>query len=79
MENLRALYLYSAASESGGEFPGSQAGVADMLGSAAKHNWDPAAFWHWNLRMQVAANLSAGVPELNSPYFHLYRENLSNI
>ena len=79
MENLRTLYLYSAASESSGEFPGSQAGVADMLGSALKHNWDPAAFWHWNLRMQVAANLSAGVPELNTPYFHLYRENLSNI
>ena len=79
MENLRALYLYSAASESSGEFPGSQAGVADMLGSASRHNWDPAAFWHWNLRMQVAANLSAGVPELNRPYFHLYRENLSNI
>jgi hypothetical protein len=79
MENLRALYLYSAASESGGEYPGSQAGVADMLGSAAIHNWDPAAFWHWNLRMQIAANLSAGVPELNAPYFHLYRENLSSI
>jgi alpha-L-fucosidase 2 len=79
MENLRVLYLYSAASESGGEFPGSQAGVADMLGSASIHNWDPAAFWHWNLRMQVAANLSAGVSELNTPYFNLYRENLSNI
>ncbi len=79
MENLRALYLYSAASESGGEFPGSQAGVADMLGSAAIHNWDPAAFWHWNLRMQIAANLSAGVPDLNAPYFRLYRENLSSI
>ncbi len=79
MENLRALYLYSAASESGGEFPGSQAGVADMLGSALIHNWDPAAFWHWNLRMQVAANLSAGVPELNTPYFNLYRQNLSSI
>lgn len=79
MENLRALYLYSAASESGGEYPGSQAGVADLLGSAPKHNWDPAALWHWNLRMQVAANLSAGVPELNAPYCNLYRENLTNI
>jgi hypothetical protein len=29
--------------------------------------------------MQVAANLSAGVPELNEPYFRLYRENLANI
>jgi len=79
MENLRALYLYSAAAQSGSEYPGSQAGVADMFASVPVHNWDPGAFWHWNLRMQVAANLSAGVPELNTPYFNLYRENLSNI
>ena len=79
MENLRALYLYSAAAQSRSEYPGSQAGVADMFSSVPTHNWDPGAFWHWNLRMQVAANLSAGVPELNTPYFNLYRENLSNI
>ncbi len=79
MENLRALYLYSAAAQSGSEYPGSQAGVADMFSSVPTHNWDPGAFWHWNLRMQVAANLSAGVPELNAPYFNLYRENLGNI
>ncbi len=29
--------------------------------------------------MQVAANLSAGVPELNEPYFALYRNNLEAI
>src|ERR1700684_1246387 len=29
--------------------------------------------------MQVAANLDAGVPELNTPYFRLYRNNLTNI
>jgi alpha-L-fucosidase 2 len=79
MENLRALYLYSAAASSAGEYPGSQAGVADMFCAVPVHNWDPGAFWHWNLRMQVAANLSAGVPELNAPYFNLYRENLGNI
>ena len=79
MENLRTLYLYSAAAQSRSEYPGSQAGVADMFSSVPTHNWDPGAFWHWNLRMQVAANLSAGVPELNAPYFNLYRENLSNI
>jgi alpha-L-fucosidase 2 len=79
MENLRALYLYSAAAQSGSEYPGSQAGVADMFSAVPQHNWDPGAFWHWNLRMQVAANLSAGVPELNTPYFNLYRENLSSI
>jgi alpha-L-fucosidase 2 len=79
MENLRTLYLYSAAAQSRSEYPGSQAGVGDMFSSVPTHNWDPGAFWHWNLRMQVAANLSAGVPELNTPYFNLYRENLSNI
>jgi hypothetical protein len=80
MENLRNLYLYTAAAESGGLFPGSQAGIADLFSAVQDvHHWDPAAFWHWNLRMQVAANLDAGVSELNASYFRLYRENLANI
>ena len=80
MENLRNIYLFSAAAESAGEYPGSQAGVADLFSAAGdQHNWDPAAFWHWNLRMQVGANLGAGVPELNTPYFRLYRGNLASI
>ena len=80
MENLRNLYLYTAAAESGGRFPGSQAGIGDLFSAVQDlHHWDPAAFWHWNLRMQVAANLDAGVPELNAPYFRLYRENLTSI
>jgi alpha-L-fucosidase 2 len=80
MENLRNIYLFSAAAENGDRFPGSQAGVADLFSAARdNHRWDPAAYWHWNLRMQVAANLSAGLPELNLPYFRLYRENLPAI
>lgn len=80
MENLRAIYLFVAAIEKGVEFPGTQAGVADMISSVRdEHKWDSSAFWHWNLRMQVAANLGAGVPDLNEPYFHLYRANLENI
>jgi hypothetical protein len=80
MEALRAIYLYSAAAESGGEYPGSQAGEADLFASARdQHQWDPGAWWHWNLRMQVGANLGAGLPELNAPYFRLYRENLNNM
>lgn len=80
MENLRAIYLYSAEAESGGRFPGSQAGVGDLFSSVRdEHQWDPSAFWHWNLRMQVAANLGAGLPELNLPYFRLYRDNLDTI
>lgn len=80
MENLRAIYLFAAAAERGVEYPGTQAGVADMLSSARDaHHWDPSAFWHWNLRMQVAANIAAGVPDLNAPYFNLYREDLPAI
>ena len=80
LENLRNLYLYTAAAESGGRFPGSQAGIADLFSAVQDlHHWDPAAYWHWNLRMQVAANIDAGVSELNAPYFRLYRENLANI
>jgi len=80
LENLRNIYLFAAAAEKGSEYPGSQAGVADMLSSARDtHHWDSSAFWHWNLRMQVAANIGAGVSELNAPYFNLYHENLPNI
>jgi alpha-L-fucosidase 2 len=77
LENMRNIYLFAAAAEKGDEYPGSQAGVADMLSSARDmHHWDASAFWHWNLRMQTAANIGAGVPELNAPFFNLYRENL---
>ena len=80
MENLRNLYLFVAAIEKGLEYPGSQAGIADMISAAQdEHRWDPSAFWHWNLRMQVAANIGAGLPELNDTYFNLYRGNLTNI
>ncbi|MGH9585809.1 MAG: glycosyl hydrolase family 95 catalytic domain-containing protein [Acidobacteriaceae bacterium] len=80
MENLRNIYLFDAAAERGEEYPGTQAGVADMLSSARDgHRWDSSAYWHWNLRMQVAANIAAGLPDLNEPYFNLYRENLSSI
>jgi alpha-L-fucosidase 2 len=74
--SLRTLYLFYAAALSAGSTPGSQAGVADLFSSAKDlHFWDPAAYWEWNLRMQVAANLSAGLPELNEPFFALYRNN----
>jgi hypothetical protein len=80
MENLRNIYLYVAAVERGSEYPGSQAGTADMISAAQDlHKWDSSAFWHWNLRMQVAANIGAGLADLNTPYFHLYRGNLAGI
>ncbi len=80
MENLRNLYLYVAAIEKGEEYPGTQAGIGDMISAAEDtHKWDASAFWHWNLRMQVAANIGAGLTDLNAPYFNLYRENLASI
>jgi hypothetical protein len=83
-EQLRTLFLYTSAAHNDvtGQvrIPGSQAGVADLFSSMRDdHMWDPAAFWSWNLRMQVAANLSAGLPELNRPFFALYRDNLQAI
>jgi alpha-L-fucosidase 2 len=80
MENLRNIYLYIARIEKGVEYPGTHAGIGDMISSVQdSRRWDPSAFWHWNLRMQVAANIGAGLTELNEPYFNLYRENLANI
>jgi hypothetical protein len=77
MENLRMVYLYAAASERGIQMPGSQGGIADLFSAVRDaRRWDPAAYWHLNLRMQVAANLDAGLPELNHSYFALYRDNL---
>jgi len=80
MENLRNIYLYVAAIERGVEFPGTHAGIADMISAVQdSRRWDQSAFWHWNLRMQIAANIGAGLTELNGSYFNLYRENMANI
>ncbi|MFJ2865592.1 glycosyl hydrolase family 95 catalytic domain-containing protein [Kitasatospora sp. NPDC087314] len=80
VENLRTLYLYDAAAERGGSTPGSHAGVADLFDFAGdRQDWDPAAYWLWNLRMQVQANLSAGEASLNDPFLDLYASNVDNI
>ncbi|HEX4021686.1 MAG TPA: glycoside hydrolase [Acidobacteriaceae bacterium] len=80
IENLRLIDLYTAAAESLGRLPGSQAGIGDLFSSVGDiHKWGPSAYWHWNLRMQVAANLGAGVYSLNDSYFRLYRDNLDAI
>lgn len=79
-ENLRTIDLFTAAAEGRDWFPGGQAGIGDLFSAFQdEHRWGPSAFWHWNLRMQVSANLAAGAFELNDPYFNLYRENLSNM
>ncbi len=79
-ENLRLLYLYMAAAERGGTFPGSQAGLADLFDFLQDTQpWFPAAYWFWNMRMQVAANLASGASDLNDPVWNLYRSNVMNL
>jgi hypothetical protein len=73
MENLRTLYLYDAAASMKGAYPGSQAGVADMFNyNQDKQDWYPAGTWLWNLRAEIAANISSGNFALNIPIFDMY-------
>lgn len=79
-ENLRCIDLFTAAAESLGPIPGSQAGIGDLFSSVRdEHKWGPSAYWHWNLRMQVAANIGAGLFRFNESYFKLYKDNLPEI
>jgi hypothetical protein len=81
MENLRDIYLYAeAASMHSGDYPGSQAGVADMFAfDEDQQDWYPAGYWLWNLRGQIAANLSSGNFALNLPIFSMYLNDLPAI
>ena len=79
-ETLRTLYLFAAAAHAGVPMPGAQAGIADLFSSSMDdHFWDPSAYWFWNTRMQIGANLAAGLPELNTSVFALYGNNLTAI
>jgi hypothetical protein len=80
VEALRTLHLFYSAAESRGPLPGSQAGLADLFDFLQDAQpWFPAAYWVWNLRMQVAANMGAGAFDMNEPFFALYRTNLTAI
>jgi hypothetical protein len=81
MENLRTLYLYDeAASMHSGDYPGSQAGVADMFAyDKDQQDWYPAGYWLWNLRGQIAANMSSGNFNNNIPIFSMYLNDLPAI
>jgi len=81
LENLRTIYLYTeAASMKSGAYPGSQAGVADMFAyDQDQQDWYPAGYWLWNLRGQIAANLSSGNYALNLPIFSMYLNDLPAI
>lgn len=79
-ENLRMIDLFVTAAESRDRFPGAQAGIGDLFSSFGDdHHWGPSAYWHWNLRMQVSANLGAGLAEYNEPYFNLYSDNMDAV
>ena len=81
MENLRTLYLYDEAGlDAHRGLPGSQAGVADMFAyDQDQQDWYPAGYWLWNLRGQIAANMSSGNFNNNVPIFDMYLNDLSNI
>jgi hypothetical protein len=81
LENLRTLYLYlEAGIMHSGQYPGSQAGVADLYAyDQDQQDWYPAGYWLWNLRGQIAANLSSGNFALNTPIFDLYLNDLPAI
>src|SRR6202789_1824784 len=81
MENLRTLYLYDeAASMHSGDYPGSQAGVAHMFAyDEDQQDWYPAGYWLWNLRGQIAANMSSGNFNDNVPIFSMYLNDLPAI
>ncbi|GII55881.1 hypothetical protein Pth03_42700 [Planotetraspora thailandica] len=81
IENLRTLYLYEeAASMKEGIYPGSQAGEADMFAwNKDTQTWTPSAYWLWNLRTQISANMSSGNYDLNTPIFDMYSDDLADI
>jgi hypothetical protein len=80
LENIRTVELYTEAAAMRGTYPGSQAGVVNMFDfDEDQQDWYPAGTWFWNLRTQIASNLSSGNFALNVPIFNLYLNNLSNL
>ncbi|HEY2795629.1 MAG TPA: hypothetical protein VGJ28_24925, partial [Micromonosporaceae bacterium] len=77
LENLRDLYIYDEAASMGGTYGGSQAGVADMFNFDQDHqDWYPAGFWLWNLRGEIATNMSDGNFADNVPIFNMYLNDI---
>jgi hypothetical protein len=81
MENLRTLYLYDEAGlMHSGQYPGSQAGEADLYAyDKDQQDWYPAGYWLWNLRGEISANSSSGNFALNLPIFDMYLGDLPAI
>ncbi|HZP53286.1 cellulose binding domain-containing protein [Actinocrinis sp.] len=81
LENLHTLYLYfEAGIMHSGQYPGSQAGLADLYNFNQDHQaWYPAGYWLWNLRGQIQANLDSGDFAQNIPIFDMYLNDLPAI
>jgi hypothetical protein len=80
LQSVRTIYLYTEAASMRGEYPGSQAGVADLFNFSDDHqDWYPAGTWFWNLRTQIATNIATGNYALNIPIFRLYLDNLPEL
>ena len=81
LANLHTLYLYfEAGLMHSGQYPGSQAGLADLYNFNQDHQaWYPAGYWLWNLRGQIQANLDSGNFALNLPIFDMYLTDLPAI
>ncbi|HLL68702.1 MAG TPA: hypothetical protein VK453_23745 [Micromonosporaceae bacterium] len=80
LEKLRLIDLYAEAGANRDSMPGDSAGVSVLYRSRQDHNqYGPGAWWHWNNRMQIEANVGAGAFALNEAYFSLYRDNLANL
>jgi hypothetical protein len=75
--NLRTIYLYIQAASERGIYPSTQAGVNDLFNfTRDSQQWGGGQFWFWNLRMDLAANISSGLADFNSPFFEMYRRAL---
>ncbi|RKQ93334.1 concanavalin A-like lectin/glucanase superfamily protein [Solirubrobacter pauli] len=80
MENLRTIFLYVQGASERGEFPTGQAGTNPLFNfSRDSQGWGGGHYWHWNMRMHLAANMGAGNTDANLPRYRLYRDNLENI
>jgi hypothetical protein len=79
-ESLRLIDLYAEAGENRDSYPGDSSGVALLYRDQEDYTpYGTGAWWQWNNRMQVDANIGAGAFSLNDPYFNLYTSNLANI
>ncbi len=80
MENIRTVYLYTAAASERGQYPSSQAGVNDLFNfTRDSQQWGGGDYWFWNIRMQIAANISSGATELNAPFFTMYGNDVPSL